>query len=136
MSITQVRTALASVITTAVPALNGYHTVPDVTQVPAVVVRPGHCNFVVGMGNCQEWIYEVYVLVARTDSVINQDQLDTYLSATGASSVVAAIRANPTLGLTNADAVVFEMTKYGGSWESARISHIGAQLNVRVLITE
>lgn len=132
----EVRTALGSTIRAAIPELNVYNKVPDVTQVPAVVIRPGKCDYVVGGGACQDWAYELYVLVARTDTVIKQDQLDEYISATGANSVVAAIRATPGLGLSDVDAVVTEMKSYGGSWDAARISHLGAQLNLRIIVTD
>lgn len=135
-SLTQVRTGLITTITTAVPELIGYATVPEVTQVPAVIVRPEKVDYMIGMGACQQWTYAVYVLVARTSSTVNQDQLDAYISATGAKSVVAALRATPGLGLSGVDATVESMEKYGGEWETARIPHIGAQLNVGVLITE
>lgn len=135
-TITQIRTAMVSTITTALPALNGYRNVTDVVQVPAVVARPEKCNYIVAGGQCSEWVFALYVLVARTDATTNQDELDGYITPTGANSVPAILFANPTLGLTGIDCVLESMTGYGGKWESASVPHIGAQLNVRVLITE
>lgn len=135
-TVSQVRTAIAATVRAVVPDMVCYHAVPDVMQVPALVVRPGKCDYVVGMGHCQDWTYELYVLVTRTEATANQDQLDQYISALGSNSVVAALRATPGLGLADVDATVLSMSSYGGSWESARVPHIGAQLTLRVLVTE
>lgn len=135
-TITQVRNALADTITSAIPELNGYHNVPEVVQVPAIVVRPSNCNYIVGGGTCQIWMYDVFVLVARTEADLKQDQLDSYLSTTGTKSIPAVLRSSYTLGLTGVDVVLEKMTGYGGQWEAARIMHIGAQLHVRVTVTE
>lgn len=135
-TITEVREALADVIGTAVPELICYATVADVAQVPAVVIRPDRCEYVVGGGSCQEWMYSVTVMVGRTESGVNQNQLDSYITTTGSKSIPAALRASPGLGLTGVDAILVDMRGYGGNWETARIQHVGAQLNVRVLITE
>lgn len=130
-----VRTAIAATLDT-IPGLIVYRTVADVIQVPAVVVRPGRCRYVVGMGTCQEWDYHLFVLVPHTETNVNQDQLDAYISTSGVNSIPAAIRANPTLGISGVDAWLTDMTSYGGMWDAAKVSHIGAQLTLRCLITE
>lgn len=135
-TISQVRTGLKDTIIAAVPSLFGFDTVPDVAQVPCIVVRPGKLDYLVAGGTCWEAMMEVYVLVTRTDAGGAQDQLDAYLSTTGTRSIPAALRATPALGVVGVDAVLVSMDKYGGNWELARIAHIGAQLNVRVLVTE
>ena len=87
------------------------------------------------MGTCQDWEYFVYVLVPRTESRANQDQLDAYISVTGALSIPAALRASKTLGLTGIDTSLIRMSVYGGSFPAAAVPHIGARLHVRVLVT-
>lgn len=136
-TLVQVRDELTNTIVNAVPSLIGYSTVPDVAQVPAIVVHPDSCNYQIGMGNCQEWDFSIYVLVSRTETQVKQDELDSYLSTSGSNSVPAALRAaGATLGLSGVDATLMRMSGYGGSWDSARVPHVGARLHVRVIITE
>ena len=53
------------------------------------------------------------VLVSEGDSTSGQDNLDAYLSPVGASSVFAAVQADPTLGGKVSFAAVIEATAYG-----------------------
>lgn len=135
-TIRTVRTAIADTVGAAIPGLICYRTVADVVQVPAMVVRPEKCDYVVGMGTCQQWVFRLYVLVPHTETNANQDQLDAYLSTSGTNSIPAAVRANPSFGVPGVDGLLTEMTGYGGTWDAAKVPHIGAQLTLRVLITE
>lgn len=135
-TITSIRQGLVDTVLQDVPELFGFHAVPDVTQVPCIVVRPGKLDYVVAGGTCWEATFEMYVLVSRSDSVGGQDKLDAYLSTTGAKSIPATLRARPGIGVSGAYAQLVSMERYGGHWDAAQIPHIGAQLNVRVLVTE
>jgi hypothetical protein len=134
-TLAQIRDGISSTVSAAVSGLVCYDTVPDVTQVPALVILPSGCEYTVGMGKCQNWSFELYVLCARTETRLAQDKLDAYLSLSGANSIPLALRSNPSLGLSDANAVLRRMSGYGGEFSSAKVPHVGAVLHLDVLVT-
>lgn len=134
-TLSQIRTAFKTVLEANISGLTVYNTVPDVTQVPSVVVMPMACDYMIGMGSCQSWNVGLFVLCPRTESRLGQDQLDAYLSRSGTNSIPVVLRANPTLGLADLNVTLRKMSDYGGQWDAARISHVGAMLHVDALVT-
>jgi len=139
-TVSEVRDALAAAISSRIPELNAYDTVPDVLQFPAMMVQPHTCDYLIGGGNCQDWTYKLLVMVPHTEGRANQEELDKFLSVTGEASIPAALKADYTLGLDGCDCTLLRMDGYGGSWEGLKgigaAPHIGAQLYVRVIVTE
>lgn len=134
-TLSQIRTAFKDTLEANISGLTVYNTIPDVTQVPCVVVAPDNCDYLIGMGNCQNWGIRLNILCPRTESRAGQDRLDAYLSRTGADSIPVVLKNNPALGLSDLQVTLRRMSDYGGEWAAARISHIGASLHVDALVT-
>lgn len=109
-----------------------YNNVPDVTQLPAVVVRPLSCKYVVDMGKNATYEFQLYVLTSRRDTDTAQDDLDGFVSHYGTNSIPRAINDNDDLGIDGVSALCYAMDGYGGQYSSAQIQHVGAILKIRV----
>ncbi|MFE6846566.1 hypothetical protein [Streptomyces sp. NPDC057686] len=112
--------------------LRVYDTVPEVANLPAVVVEPCTSDFSVSMSLDTTWVFDLIVMVSRAESGRSQDKLDGYIDGYGTKSIRKVIFNNPTLGLADTDAYVMGMRGYGGSHESNGLQHIGAILRVSV----
>lgn len=115
--------------------LNVYDHVSDVVNSPAVVPLPSTSNFssAMHMGGDQ---YEIilYVLIANNDTESAQFDLRPYVTGQGAKSIRQRIFANPTLGLSDVDAMVKKMTDYGGRFEVGPTNYVGAKLHLMVQV--
>lgn len=82
----------------AIPDLQVYARPPGSIVPPAAVVRRRSSQFDVTMDGLVDtgWGVTLFVSFANTD--VATDQLDEYLDSSGASSIKAAIDADPTLG--------------------------------------
>ncbi|MEU8683144.1 hypothetical protein [Streptomyces sp. NPDC048611] len=127
-----IRDALKNTIKDNVPVLRVYDTVPEVANLPAVVVEPVSCDYAISMSSDTTWHFELIVMVPRVDSVRGQDELDTYVAAYGPTSIRKVIFDHCELGLADSDAIVTGMTGYGGSHKASGIDHLGAVLKVSV----
>lgn len=93
-----IRTALKNVVDD-ITTLNAFEQRPgQVTGDAAVVTRKAGPRFVTMSDDEVEYDFGVMILTSLADSSSGQTALDTYVSPTGASSVVAKINANPSLG--------------------------------------
>lgn len=135
-SIPAVRDAFKATLETNISGLRCYDTVPEVTNVPAVIVEPASADFNAFNGSCSKWEFDLYVLVSRVDAPRGQDALDAYIGGSGSSSIRKVVKDNPTLGLADVDATVESMRAYGGSFDSMGVKYIGAILRACVYITE
>lgn len=132
-SLSAIRDAIKTTITANITGLEVYDTVPDVAIVPAVVVWPNEADFDVAMGRgTDSYEFDLFVLCQRAVADEGQDALDDYVTGAGASSIRQAMFNNRTLGLTNVDAHVSGMSRYGGQFDTAQIPHIGAVLRLIV----
>lgn len=135
-SVAQIRTAMKTTITTAISGLFGYDQVPEVVNLPAVVVVPRSSDFAAAMGRGLDvHEFDVIVLVSRRDDGLAQTDLDAYVTGAGSSSIRQAIWNARTLGLSDADAHVYGMESYGAEWDIGTLNHVGAVLKVRVSTT-
>lgn len=135
-SLTDIRSGLKTTISAAIPALHCYNTVPEVTNLPALVTLPVDCNFDGAMGRGTD-TYEIdlYVLVSRRDDSLAQAELDTFVTGAGSSSIRQAIFNARALGLTGTDAHVTGMSRYGATFDVGEINNLGAVLRVQVHTT-
>lgn len=132
-SLKEIRTALQTTINTIV-GLHGYDNVSDVAQVPAAVIAPDVGDFTGAFQRGMDtWMFDVFVLVGRRDFEVSQEELDGFLTGAGDKSIRQAVYTNPTLGLTDGtDAFVSGVRGYGGEFQTAKISHVGAIIKVTV----
>lgn len=133
-TLAEIRAALVETIKdNLVVEIFEYANVPDVAQLPAVVVRPMSANYVVNMGDDATYNFQVYVLTSRRETGVAQDDLDALVSHYGPNSIPLAINNNMELGLGGAvTALCMGMDGYGGQYTTAQIQHVGAILKVRV----
>lgn len=132
-----IRDAIKTTIETAVPELHVYDTVPDAANVlPCVIVIPFTADYVVAMGRgLDTWELDLLVLTSTSDMEIRQDDLDAYVSGSGARSIRQAIFNARTLGLANTDAHISQMIEYGARFMVADFDHLGARLRLVVHTT-
>lgn len=133
-SLLAIRDAIKTTLDANLAEVEIYDTVPDVAHTPAIVVMPAEADFDVAMGRgTDRWELDLYVLCSRAVADEGQDQLDVYVTGAGDSSVRELIFNNATLGGVAVDAHVSGMRGYGGQFEVAQITHIGAILRLVVL---
>lgn len=135
-SLTAIRTGLKTTVTAAVPSLFGYDVVPEVTNLPAIVVMPTAVDFEVAMGRGWDtYEFDLIVLVSRRDDALAQKELDTFVTGAGSTSIRQAIFNARTLGLADTDAHVSGMDRYSATFDVGDIDNIGAVLKVSVRTT-
>ena len=127
----QIRAALSSQIATAITDLHCYPSPPGTIVVPAAVIRRRDITYDVTMDGVDDSTYGVNVFVAFGNSEVAVIGLDAYLAPSGASSVVQAIHADPTLGglvdfARVASAEGERVTNYAG------IDYLSAELVVEI----
>lgn len=138
-TLSEIRAAIDNTVQNAIPGLRGFNDVPDVGQLPALVVMPARetaeFNGAMGRG-LDTWRFDLYVLVQRGEASVAQQALDKYVSGSGDRSIREVIYNNPTLGLSDeTDAHVEGIREYGGKFQTARVDHVGAIVRLTVRTT-
>lgn len=134
-SLSAIRTALKTTIAAGVTGIQGYETVPEVTNLPAFVVIPRSTDFTGAFGRgLDTYLFDVIVLVSRRDDQLAQLDLDPYVNGFGSSSIRQAVFNARNLGLADGtDATVTGMSDYGATYDVGDIDNVGARLTVQVL---
>lgn len=132
----EIRRGIDNTVQNRIPAIRGFNDVTDVVQVPAMVVMPARdtADFTGAMGRgLDTWRFDLYILVARSESSVAQGALDQYCSGSGPRSIRQVIYENPDLGLgDDVDAQVEGIREYGGKFQTARVDHVGAIVRLTV----
>lgn len=132
-SLSEIRDALNGAIQAHCPELNYYATVPDAVQVPALVICPDEADFNGAMGRgLDTWTFHLYVLVARVESRLAQEQLDQYVTGAGPKSIRKIVYEEGDHLLPDTQMHCTGVRGYGGSFETASVQHIGAILRLQV----
>lgn len=132
-TLTAIRAALSTTITTAIPGLQGYPKVPESVIVPCFLVAPSGSDFTVAFGRgLDKQSLDVIVLAGSADDVLAQEKLDPYVNGFGSSSIREAVWNARTLGI-GVEATVTGMSDYGASFTIGAIDYVGARLAVEVL---
>jgi hypothetical protein len=135
-TLSQIRQAIDNTVQNNIPGLRGFNTVPNVSQLPAMVVTPARdtADFTGAMGRGMDvWRFDLYVLVQLGEAATAQDSLDNYVSGSGPRSIRAVIYEHPDLGLgDDTDATCEGVRDYGGRFQDAGIKHLGAIVRLTV----
>lgn len=138
-TLSEIRNALARTIKTGVDKpLHVYETTEEIVNVPCIMIEPFKADFEGAFQRgMHTWEFYVFVLASRAPgSATGQKLLDQMVSGSGPNSVVQILDANSKLGGLHGvnDAACYGMKGYGGSFDWAKVAHVGAILQVRVLI--
>lgn len=129
----EIRDAIKTTIENNISGLRVYDTIPDVTNLPAVVPFPKSCDFngAMGMG-LDTWEIDLLVLVSPgADRRRAQETLDGYITGRESKSIRKVLFENSDLGLTDAFIHPTGVSGYGGSWET-HVESVGAILHTTV----
>ncbi len=93
----QIREGLADRLET-IAGLNVYRKAPGNITVPAAIIRRRQTQYDVTLDGADDTTYGITVFASFANVEVAHETLDAYLDPAGASSVVAAVHAEPTLG--------------------------------------
>lgn len=134
--LTQIRTAVGTVLEAALTGVKAHRTVPGSAAGDVVVIRPADdqlADFVVAMGRGTDtYQLDLVALVPNRDLALAQDALDAYVTGAGDRSIRQAIWLNRSLGLANTDAHVTGVTAYGLDYVLGQTQYLGATLRLVV----
>ncbi|MYV58040.1 hypothetical protein [Streptomyces sp. SID3212] len=133
-SLKEIRLAIGKTVLDVLSEMNVYANVPDVVNVPAMVVGPPRADYAKAFNRgFDEWEFEIYLLVGIPEITQSQDNLDMYVTGSGPKSIREIIASNPSLGDVVSDSMVMTMDQYGGSYANCGLPHVGARLTLKVL---
>lgn len=130
--------ALRQAIATNVATISGLRTassIPEVINPPIAVIYPAGApvEFHLASNNStNQFNFEIMIIVGRADARNAQDELDQYISTTGAKSALLAIELDRTLGGLAFDCVARRVSSYG-STEINNIEYLAATIQVDVI---
>lgn len=132
-SLSSIRDNLKSTIEN-ISGLRVYDTIPDIVNPPGVIISPDRIEFSKSMQRgYDEYEFDVLVVVSRASSRSGQDELDSYITGAGSSSIRQIIFNNSDLGLSETDAYVDSVNGYNATYEANGRALIGANLSVKVI---
>lgn len=131
-SVSTVRAGLKDRLATITKFLQTYPTAPGTPMVPCAFVLPGPIEFDETMDRgCDDLSFTVVVLVAKATDQLAQENLDPYLSGSGAQSIKQAVE-DETTPISGVDWVrVPRVTDYGDI-EYNGVQYLGARFPVEV----
>lgn len=134
-SLAAIRDGVKATLEANISGIHGYDTVPEVTNLPAVVVAPVQTDFTHSLSRgLDEYQFDLFVMVDTIDARRSQEKLDAYLTGAGSLSIREAIYNHSDLGLVDGtDGHVANMRGYGGHYDTGNINHIGAILRLVVM---
>ena len=129
----QIRDGLKTTISN-ISGLRVYDTVPDqAINFPVCLFIPTSIEFDLAMQRgTDRYEFELTVAVQRADSRTAQDKLDAFVTGSGSSSIRQIIYNNKSLGLSDTDARVVNMSNYAADVSLNGIDGVGANLEIQV----
>lgn len=129
------RNALQAQLTTRLPTLRVSAIVPPQVNPPALVVAPATGTLAdyeqVISSDLVLWYMRIVLIVGRADDTQAQSTMDSLISTSGALSVPAAIRFDPTLGGQVEWAELKSADRYGNMSYNG-VDFLGCELTVEV----
>lgn len=130
-TIAQIRDGLKARLAT-IQGLRPFDYAPGAVTPPAAVVYPETIAYGTSLREqTHDPRFIILVLVNPANDRTAQDALDAYLDPSGASSILAAVDADPTLGGAASYAAVTRLTDYGNVTFGGT-EYLGAKLSVEV----
>lgn len=134
VTIMEIRKGLAAAMA-GIEGLHAFDVVPDSVTPPAAVVYGPEIDYDATMrGGSDDYRFWVILLTSRSSVRSGQEQLDTYLVPSGATSVKAAIEGNEDLG----GIVDFARVKSVSEYETREVgatTYFAAALLVEVTVS-
>jgi hypothetical protein len=111
-----------------------YDTVPDnAINFPVAIFIPSAIEFDLAMQRGTDlYTFDMLVAVQRADSRTAQDKLDAFVTGSGSSSIRQIIYNNKSLGLSDTDARVVNMSNYAADVNLNGVDGVGANLEIQV----
>ena len=111
-----------------------YDTVPDnAINFPVAIFIPSAIEFDLAMQRGTDlYTFDMLVSVQRADSRTSQDKLDAFVTGSGSSSIRQIIYNNKTLGRSETDARVVNMSNYAADVNLNGVDGVGANLEIQV----
>ena len=111
-----------------------YDTVPDnAINFPVAIFIPSAIEFDLAMQRGTDlYTFDMLVAVQRADSRTAQDKLDAFVTGSGSTSIRQIIYNNKTLGLSDTDARVVNMSNYAADVNLNGVDGVGANLEIQV----
>ena len=132
-TLAEIRDGLKTTVSN-ISGLRCYDTIPDnAINFPVAIFIPTEIEFDLAMQRGTDlYTFDMLVAVQRADSRTAQDKLDAFITGSGSSSVRQVIYNNKTLGLSDTDARVVNMTNYAADVNLNGIDGVGANLTIEV----
>lgn len=135
MNLANVRDGIKTQLAT-ITGLRAHDVWPDQINTPAALVKPTGWTYDLSMGSSRgidHAVFDIVVLAASAQNGLarGQDALDQYLASSGATSILAAIKADKTLSGYAQTCALSGGTDYG-TLEVNDIDYVGARLTLEV----
>lgn len=130
-TVDEARRAIAAALQ-RIPGIHAYDKFPGRIIPPAAVVRRRRTRYGASFAGGAEWLMAVGLYVQLGDAVEAQELLDAYLSETGPTSVVDALRADPSFGGVVQGSVVTEADEEGLTDFGDGVKYLTAAVNLTV----
>ena len=132
-TLSQIRDGLKTTVSN-VSGLRCYDNVPDMgLNFPAAFIVPTDIQFDLAMQRGTDlYTFDVLIAVQRADSRTAQDKLDAFITGSGSSSIRQVIFNNRTLGLSDTDARVVNVSNYAADVNLNGIDGVGANMTIEV----
>jgi len=133
-TLSEIRDGLKTTVSN-ISGLRCYDTIPDnAINFPVAIFIPTGIDFDLAMQRGTDlYTFDMLVAVQRADSRTAQDKLDAFITGSGSSSIRQVIYNNRSLGLSETDARVTNMTNYAADVNLNGIDAIGANVEVKVI---
>lgn len=132
-TLSQIRDGLKTTVSN-ISGIRCYDTVPDnAINFPVAIFIPSAIEFDLAMQRGTDlYTFDMLVAVQRADSRTAQDKLDAFVTGSGSSSIRQIIYNNKTLGLSDTDARVVNMSNYAADVNLNGVDGVGANLEIQV----
>lgn len=134
-TLAEIRVAIKTTLEAAIPGYTVYPTVETVQVMPAGVVIPDDIDYLITF---QQGVFtgflDLYVLCEDPTDGLGQDELDGLIDPFGEHSIPRVLLdANGYIGLPGVQCVPMRMSRYGGSFDSTDLTHVGAVIQLQIV---